>query len=398
MALVRDANGNLIDDGLGPNGRPAPIPVQGVPPTPLTGPRGPGVANPLGFSVAPGAGGPRGGGAIVTPVQPLAPVAPVVATAAAPVSPEVTPLVSGPSNFQVLQADRANLAAMLPPEQGPATTLPANVLAETNQRIAQTLASNRPDEGIYQPAQRGVYNQYNTNKATLAKPVGEGLNFGFGTGAGGSGETATEYLQRMRAQDQQDAVNANQLALSNEVMRLQSGITGDSTAGEVQAARSRLAVLQPLLAGQNQNQAATTNARIGADSQRSTSANQLAAAGITAQLGAQSRLAAADLTGQYGVNAASIKAQGQVDAAATKANTPEGQLAAQKAQLLATRLGRLNAKIAAGTATDQDYLDYTAATAQMPKQFIDPVTGAPLSPDEIAVLQQRNLSNLTQPR
>jgi hypothetical protein len=116
---------------------------------------------------------------------------------------------------------------------------------------------------------------------------------------------------------------------------------------------------------------------------------QLGAAQLRGQYGLQE----AELTGQLGLQAATQRAAGAVQAAQAGVDP----LKEQRAELLATRLRQLNAKIAAGTATDEDFLNFTATTAAAREgAAFNPVTGAPLSQAEIEAEQRRNLARLQQ--
>ena len=109
---------------------------------------------------------------------------------------------------------------------------------------------------------------------------------------------------------------------------------------------------------------------------------------------ARAKLEAAQLTGEYGLAAAREKAAGATQAELTKAMSPQGQLAAQRAALIQQQMLLAQQAAAAGDMSGM----YAAYGLSRPneKVYTDPVTGAPLSAEQIAILQQQQLQRLQQ--
>lgn len=265
--------------------------------------------------------------------------------------------------------------------------------ASINAQIAASLAAQRPDAPIYQPAERGNYNQYNTNVAALPKPVGEGLNFGFGVNGA---PTARQVLDRYAAQDAQAVIDQRtrlqEATQAAELSRLRD-VENDPV-----KFRRQLRVVQalaPQTQASQQQQGDLAGLQL-----RGRTAQQVAElqAGTTLQqqtLANQGRLDAADLTGRYGVEAANIRGQAALTTAAAKMTGPEAQKAAVEAALLQTRLNAIQAGLAANQLDNAGVIAATRS-GQEPaaRVYIDPLTGAPLSEAQIALLQQQQLRQL----
>lgn len=337
---------------------------------------------------------------VVAPV-----VAPAAGLAAASVSPPAAPTTPQyNTNYQVLQADRANLAALVNSVPGaenptaPATTLPAASLDETNRRTIGPLPG----------AANGNFNQATTSTvgpngqitSTLRQPdnIIQGGYGGFGVG-GNQSEGARQYLDRMAAQDRADAaVDTAAGRRSIDVMDrigLSRAATQGTNEDRLQARRDLKALdtrsnAESLLATQE----AGLNSRAGLAADTS-----LAQAGLTGEANiaaavarANAAQAAANTTGQYGLQAAAIKAAGASRAAEVTANSPQGQLAAQRALLIQNQLGLAGQAQVEGDVSGT----YAALGLSRPvvKPAIDPVTGVPYTPEEIAIQQQQRLARL----
>lgn len=268
----------------------------------------------------------------------------------------------------------------------PATTLSPDILADANQRIADALNQNATPQ--LRPAERGNYNATNTPMGQAAAPAG--INFGFGINGA---DTARQYLDRMAVVDQQRA--ADRQRVQGDVERIGLGRMLGGKPSEILAARAQLRTLDAREGSADQR-------ALNAQTAATQSASQAEQARIQGQFGLQEAnlrgqygLDQAQLTGEYGVQSAMERAAGAVQSAQAGINPLE----AQRAQLLATRLRQLNAKIEAGTATDEDFLNYTStAAARTGNTANNPITGAPLSAAEIELEQRRNLERLQQTR
>jgi hypothetical protein len=265
----------------------------------------------------------------------------------------------------------------------------AAALASTNQGIADALAATKPGAGVLQPAQRGNYNMYNTDTAKLPQPVGAGLTLGFG----GGNETARQYLDRMAVVDQQRAADTERANLLRDYNYAANSITPNSSIGEIAAARGRISALAPILAGQVRNQGELATAGVNARAQAASDASRLQGIQLATQGDITSRLLAADITGQYGVQAAQAKGNQALQKVQLEALSPAGRKAAAEAALLETQQNAIAANYPNMTPAQ-----VIAATrsGQEPagRVYINPITGAPLSEEEIALLQQQQLRQL----
>lgn len=369
--------------GQGPQpARPAPLPAPGLP----TGPQG--------RNVPPAAVG------LAAAAQPT----PVTTPSATLTQPTPSALTAS----QVGEQDRANLVALVssqPDFVGPAggpqgTTLSPDILADANQRIARTLAESRT-VGPQPGAERGDFNLATTSRvspggeitSTLRQPTNiiEGGYGGFGGGRG------TAFLQQMAQQDQQDAAVARERRREAQEGVERIGLRNAMTQGtpqERRAARQQLEALDQR-AGLRLSETGAT-ARQGMQLQGDIlRAETAGAAGIQA---AQARAAglqqAAETAGRFGLQRAETTALGRVAAAQESTRTGANALAAQRARQLAIQEELLRQAQAAGDVSGT----FAAAGLSRPptQEYIDPLTGAPLSPEQVRLLQQQALSRLDQ--
>lgn len=367
MALVYDENGNLIDTGT-------------------TLPQG-----------LQGRNRPR--------VAPAAVVAPPVAAPA-----------QGLNRAQVRQQDRVNTTQFVesqpsfvgaPQALGAAeTTLSPNILADANQRIAQTLREGQ-GTGPMPGAERGVFNQQTTSRvspdgqitSTLPRPQSEGL-----TGLGQFG--AVSPAQYLAGASQFDQARTERRLQAGQEARLgleRSALQADTTRG---SATSRAAARQALRAFETQQgaqalqniQETGATRRAGLQTQAELARAQVAgAAGLaSAQAQAAGRLQQAQLTGEYGLASARERAAGTTRAAQVTATSPQAQLAAERARQLQIQQQIL---LQAQEAGDISGTFAAAGLSRPPAQvYIDPITGAPLSEEQVRLLQQQGLSRLSTPQ
>lgn len=320
----------------------------------------------------------------------------------------VTPAVAGtPSaaqtqapamtNEQVLAQDRANTAAFVASQPGaPTTTLSPDLLAETNQRIASAIEGSR---GPTYANKRGEYSMTGTSPDVVADArrradTGSGgINFGFAPGE------ATARMQGYAAQDAQ-----RQAAFQAKRQRLDAAVEGIGLRNTIEqatnpqvrrAAQTRLAALETSgnLATQQAGETGRAGIAVDADLARAGVAGQATVA--AAQQDAAAQLQAAELTGQFGLKAAQAKAAGSALAELAKADTPQGQLAAQRAALIQQQLSL------GQTARDEGDVSgvFAAYGLSRPAErvYTDPVTGAPLSAEQVRRLQAQSLQRLPAP-
>lgn len=331
--------------------------------------------------------------------------APVAATQGAgavqgttmPPTPAAAPQAGRPmTNQDVLAQDRANLAALTGKTQAPTggTTLSAAVLNDANQRIAQAIAESK---GPTYANERGNYSMTGTSPDVIADAARRsytgsgGVNFGFAPGE------ASARLAGYAAQDQaaREATAQRRAAIQADVERI--GLRNAMTQGtpqERRAARLQMEALDTRMNLGTQQLGDTTRQRISTagDIQRAGLAAQASEAAAMAD--AQAKLEAAQLTGEYGLAAASEKAAGATQAELTKAMSPQGVLAAQRAALIQQQMMLAQQAAAAGDVSGT-YAAYGLSRLNE-KVYTDPVTGAPLSAEQIAILQQQQLQRLQQ--
>lgn len=266
--------------------------------------------------------------------------------------------------------------------------------AAYQQRLA-TPALNTP-ASPYLPAERGNYTMQNTDRTALAARAAPtaGLTMGFAPGE------ATARMQGYAAQDVQ-----NRAIRQAERQRLDAAVEGiglrntiaQATDPQVRrAAQTRLAALETSgnMATQQAGETGRANIAAGADLARAGVAGQAAVA--AAQQDAASRLQAAELTGQFGLKAAQAKAAGSALAELAKAETPQGRLAAQRAALIQQQMALGQQAQEAGDVGGT----FAAYGLSRPAErvYTDPVTGAPLSEEQVRLLQAQNLQRLTAPQ
>lgn len=285
--------------------------------------------------------------------QPPAAAAPVVAPTIAPVT--------------------AAAPQPVAPVASPAL-LTASDLTGINATIAQNLQSLRPEQGVMQPAVRGDYNMTNTPVGTGA-PANNGINFGFGVNGA---PTARETLDRFAAQDAQDAQTARQNRLLQQIDLIQSGITERSSVGERAAARSQLAVLQPLAAQAMQNTAGLADRAAQGVAARQTQELANLGAVEAAQVTGQARAVGAQAAAKGTVAAAQARAQGLIDQERLRQQSPEQQRATSEAQLLDLQTQAVLELLASGAPAQ----DVVAATRrgqpQAPAPYVADPMGIPL--------------------
>lgn len=253
---------------------------------------------------------------------------PSLAAAVAPTQP-----VSTVTNAQVLEQDRANLrganfAPMVGPQ--PETTLPAQTLAATNQRIQSALDANRAPAQI--PGERGNYNMANTssvdtqgNIATRLRQPDNIIEGGYGQFGGGR---AAQFLASRRA-----PAAPGGMSNASEEVRLRTALTSDNPQ-ERRAAREQMAARQALELDYGATQRA--GMQLEGEQQRA------AVAGLAAVQAAEARAAgqqlAADIAGQYGLQEAQARAQGAVGAAQVAAGSGANLRSMVQAEQEARRL------------------------------------------------------------
>lgn len=327
--------------------------------------------------------------AAVTPSAP-----PPVVTGMPPSAQTQAPAMT---NEQVLAQDRANTAAFVASQPGaPTTTLSPDLLAETNQRIASAIEGSR---GPTYANKRGEYSMTGTSPDVVADArrradTGSGgINFGFAPGE------ATARMQGYAAQDvqRQAAFQAKRQRLDAAVesIGLRNTIEQATNPQVRRAAQTRLAALEKSgnLATQQAGETGRAGIAAGADIERARIAGQAAIS--TAQQDAAARLQAAELTGQFGLKSAQAKAAGSAMAELAKAETPQGRLAAQRAALIEQQLSL------GQTARDEGDVSgvFAAYGLSRPAErvYTDPVTGAPLSAEQVRRLQAQSLQRLPAP-
>lgn len=406
MALVRDAYGNLVDDGTGPQGRPAA--PRGLAAA-VTAPAGPGGVGQRGavpaYTVAPTAGGPRGTGPVIQPTVPVtAPVAqpqPSLAAAAqpTPAQPPVDPQIAAAmaqreqrrANEAVLEQDRANLrSAGFAPQVGPqpGTTLPQDTLAATNQRIQAALDANRAPAQI--PGERGNYNLANTsnvdaqgNITTRLRQPENIIEGGYGQFGGGR---AQQFLASRAA-----APRTGGMSDASEEVRLRTALTSDNPQ-ERRAAREQLATRQALAldAGTTER----TGMQLEGEQLRASLAGEAAVQAAQARAAGQQQAAAT--AGQYGLEQAQARAQGAVGAAEVAAGSGSSALSQVRAEQIARQLAVAQAAEEAGDLAGRDRAlgisQGTAGRVQTdalgnPIAISTPTGVRPLTPEEIAAIQ-----------
>lgn len=363
MALVRDANGNLVDDGLGPQGRPAaPRGSAAAAATPpAIGGAGQRGAVPR-YTVTPTAGGPRGTGPVITPTaqpatQTPAPAQPSLAAAAqpetTPAQPAMDPQIAAAfaardsrraadaaeltANADVLAQDRANLSAAVGPQfVGP----------EPDRDAPRPSTAPAPIAG-----ERGNYNLANTSNVdsqgritTRLRQPDNIIEGGYGQFGGGR---AAQFLASRR-----NTGGGGGMSDASEEVRLRNQLTSNDPF-ERRAAREQMAARQAL-----QLDAGATE-RQGMQLEGEQARAQVAglAAVQAAEAAAAGRQSAAQLAGEYGVRQAETTALGRVIAEQAKEGSAASGLARINTEREALLVGEARAALAArDDATAQQWL------------------------------------------
>lgn len=360
-------------------------PVRGF----IPAPNGQGGANQPGY-VDPNVlltSGPRGGGAIsvpkiapglanltqaaLTPAQSIAPVA-----TPQPVMPTATVAAAPTTPGYDRNAVNSYLQDRIAQQRMPQVTAPTNAAGRQNSFDITNTSRVGADGSV---------------SSTLAQPQTAGINFGFGVNGS---ETASQYLQRMQGQDRQ-------LAMDNRIQA--ADLDRAAYVSRLNDARNDPVAYRQLLAqrglyGGGDQAAAIANTAAGQQLQAAAGIRELQA---RAQLAAQSnqaeiagRLQVANLNGQYGLLEASQKAQAARQEQLGKAALPSEQKAAAEASLLQTRLNAINASLQAGVLTPEQAIEATRdGQVAAAKQFVDPITGIPYTPEEIAQAQRKRLQD-----
>lgn len=256
-------------------------------------------------------------------------------------------------------------------------------------------AAVAPATGPYLPAERGNYTMQNTDRAALAERAAPtaGLTMGFAPGE------ATARMQQYATQDAQarEAFQVKRQRLDADVEGIGlRNVMEKGNAFERRAAGARMEELQKqgLLATQQAGETGRAGIAAGADLARAGVAGQAAVA--AAQQDAAARLQAAELTGQFGLKSAQAKAAGSALAELAKADTPQGRLAAQRAALIERQMALGQQAQEAGDVGGT----FAAYGLSRPAErvYTDPVTGAPLSAEQVRLLQAQNLQRLIAPQ
>lgn len=332
--------------------------------------------------------------------DPDVPVAPGTITQAAPAPLPATPINTGygrnpdvpmpdftPDQASTaIRQDTANLRAY---NEATNAQFAASDAQQLTPQPAATPASP------YLPAERGNYTMQNTDRAALAERAAPtaGLTMGFAPGE------ATARMQQYAAQDAQARE-----AFQTKRQRLDAAVEGiglrnvmeKGNAFERRAAGARMEELQKqgLMATQQEGETGRANTGASADMASAGVAGQAAVA--AAQQDAAARLQSAQLTGEYGLKAAQTKAAGGALAELAKAETPQGRLAAQRAALIQQQmlLGQQAQEAGDVGGTFAAY----GLSRPTERVYTDPVTGAPLSEEQVRLLQAQNLQRLTAPQ
>lgn len=385
MALVRDANGNLVDDGLGPQGRPAaPRGLAAAAATPpAIGGAGQRGAVPS-YTVTSTAGGPRGTGPVITPTaqapdgaRPAAPsaagssffadatryaadaaqrVGPIAYAvpgavgllpalslarsdaneqqpAATPAQPAMDPQIA--AAFAARDSRRAADAAEL--------TANADVLAQDRANLSAAVGPQfvgpEPDRDAPRPStapapiagERGNYNLANTSNVdsqgritTRLRQPDNIIEGGYGQFGGGR---AAQFLASRR-----NTGGGGGMSDASEEVRLRNQLTSNDPF-ERRAAREQMAARQALQldAGATQR----TGMQLEGEQIRASLAGE--AAIQAAQATAVGKQYEAQMEGEYGLREAEIGARGTIGAARESANSGSSLKALAEADLITRR-------------------------------------------------------------
>lgn len=311
------------------------------------------------------------------------------APVAAPAAAEPAPVLASTAPSVPAVAPAAAQVPVAAPVRAPLTEAD---LAPTNATVAGLIGQSRGAGGAA-AVTGNSFDATNTPRGTGA-PVRNGINFGFS-----GGETASGYLQRMAAQDAQRAlqtrvnqrVAAAELNQQSIVAHLNDPFTDAierrQLTGQLQAGNRAQAEAY-------QAQDAVASGGI-ANIQRN---QQLAAAQQAAlqkaQYDLQGQLGAAGIRGQYQVQAAQTAGQATLGAAALRANGAAGaaagtqRLANVQADSIQSRQLLIQSMLARNEITPvQAQAMLLQSQMPNPQRSINPITGAPLSDEEIRNLQ-----------
>lgn len=291
---------------------------------------------------------------------------PVVAAPAAPaLVPPPAPAVAPPS---------PQTPAGIPDDATGVAPLTAQDLAPANVAIAQGLAQ------MQAPAAGGNYG-----------PGNNGINFGFGVNGS---PTARQVLDRFAQQDAQARLNQNAKMDQLEIGSLMSAF--NDPFAKTQDKKFIMHLLGMRTDQANKSAALAQGNNLGVMDLTGRQATATAALANQREIAAertQAALQAANITGQYGLQAAQTKAGGALATQKAKDNSPEGRKAAAEAALLETRL---NAALAAVEAKKIDPgMGLVAATRAGQNPLVplsyDPQTGLPNSPEAERIGQANQL-------
>jgi hypothetical protein len=260
------------------------------------------------------------------------------------------------------------------------------------------------------PAERGNYNMANTStvdaQGNIASTIMQNATNpisvvgGDGRGYGGfaPGE-ARAYLDKMAAQDAQErAIRANEKKDGMATM-LRIGLQREAQSNNAYTRRAAQAELSRLDADQQARAAelaATqrTGLQAAADLQHANTQGQF---GLQQEaMRGENALVQADLTGQYGLAGREAIAQSRILAEQVAQQSPTARLAAAREQQLQMQAELMRQAQAAGDVGGV----FAAAGLSRPStpEYIDPLTGAPLTPDLIEILQAQTRARLSPQR
>lgn len=269
-------------------------------------------------------------------------------------------------------------------------------IAALNRQVSERVTASRPEAGILQPAERGNYNQYNTDTGALARRAAQtsGINFGFGVNGA---ETAQQYLGRMRQQDAETAAARQQRVQAAQDDLARSSLARAAASGdpfERRAALLQLSALEQRATGREglANELQRTRLTTEAEANRANVAAQGALA--AAQARAVGTTQAAALGRDATLQAARIRALGGIAQEEVKAESPQGLLAQQRA----TAVDLANQAVQDAAAAGDIETVVALLGGGRPAQSVsrDPVTGAALTPEIESLLQKQMRDRLMQ--
>lgn len=287
---------------------------------------------------------------------------PVVAAPAAPaLVPPPAPAVAPPS---------PQTPAGVPDDATGVAPLTAQDLAPANVAIAQGLAQ------MQAPAAGG-------------NPGNNGINFGFGVNGS---PTARQVLDRFAQQDAQARLNQNAKMDQLEIGSLMSAF--NDPFAKTQDKKFIMHLLGMRTDQANKSAALAQGNNLGVMDLTGRQATATAALANQREIAAertQAALQAANITGQYGLQAAQTRAQGALAKEKFKADSPQGRKAAAEAALYESQLNAALAAVAAKQIDPGMGLVGAVRSGQnpLPPLVINPQTGLPYN-DESQRLGQAN--------